>query len=145
MTQMFREAAQAPEAVRAQLQANAPLVARLAERLRRSPPRAGVTCARGSSDPAATLARYLNETRLGLLSSSAAPSVSSVYEAVPDLAGTLMLSISQSGASPDLLAVVRRARSAGARIVAMVNAPASPLAQLADDLLPLHAGTERSV
>jgi glucosamine--fructose-6-phosphate aminotransferase (isomerizing) len=142
---MFHEAAQAPEVVRTQLAANAARVAQLAERLRHSPPRAVVTCARGSSDHAATFARYLIETRLGLLTSSAAPSVSSVYEAAPDLAGTLMLTISQSGASPDILAVVSRARAAGAYVVALVNAEASPLAQLADELLPLHAGTERSV
>src|SRR5256885_10431298 len=60
---MYREAAQAPDAVREQLQANAARVARLGERLRRSPPRAVVTCARGSSDHAATFARYLIETR----------------------------------------------------------------------------------
>jgi glutamine---fructose-6-phosphate transaminase (isomerizing) len=144
-TCMFREAAQAPEAVRAQLAANAAQVTRLAERLRQARPRAVVTCARGSSDHAATFARYLIETRLGLLTSSAAPSVSSVYEAATDLAGTVLLTISQSGASPDLLAVVSRAREAGARIVALVNAERSPLAQLADELLPLHAGAERSV
>jgi glutamine---fructose-6-phosphate transaminase (isomerizing) len=142
---MYREAAQAPQVVREQLQVNAARVAALAERLRHAPPRAVVTCARGSSDHAATFARYLIETRLGLLTSSAAPSVSSIYEAQPDLAGALMLAISQSGASPDLLAAVGSARAAGAHIVAMVNAPDSPLAQLAHDLLPLHAGEERSV
>jgi glucosamine--fructose-6-phosphate aminotransferase (isomerizing) len=142
---MFREAAQAPEVVRRQLQANAARGARLAERLRAAPPRAVVTCARGSSDHAATFARYLIETRLGLLTSSYSPSVSSVYAAAPDLGGTVMLAISQSGASPDLLAVVSSARAAGARIVAMVNAETSPLAQLADDLIPMHAGPERSV
>ncbi len=111
-THMFREAAQAPQAVRAQLQANAARVAASSARAcAGEPPRAVVTCARGSSDHAATFARYLIETRLGLLTSSAAPSVSSVYEARPDLAGTLMLAISQSGASPDLLAAVsERAR-----------------------------------
>jgi len=144
-TWTFREAAQAPAVVRAQLQANAARVERLAAALCAAPPRAIVTCARGSSDHAATFARYLIETRLGLLTSSAAPSVSSLYQAVPDLAGTLMLAISQSGASPDLLAAVAGARAAGARIVALVNAETSPLAQLADELLPLHAGPERSV
>jgi glutamine---fructose-6-phosphate transaminase (isomerizing) len=142
---MYREAAQAPDAVREQLQVNAARVAQLAARLRQAPPRAVVTCARGSSDHAATFARYLIETRLGLLTSSAAPSVSSVYAARPDLAGAMMLAISQSGASPDLLAAVSSARAAGANIVALVNAPDSPLAQLADDLLPLCAGLERSV
>jgi glucosamine--fructose-6-phosphate aminotransferase (isomerizing) len=144
-TRMYREAAQAPQAVREQLQANAARVARLAARLRQAPPRAVVTCARGSSDHAATFARYLIETRLGLLTSSAAPSVSSVYDARPDLAGAVVLAISQSGASPDLLAAVSSARAAGAYIVALVNAQDSPLAQLADELIPLCAGMERSV
>jgi glucosamine--fructose-6-phosphate aminotransferase (isomerizing) len=142
---MYSEAAQAPAVVRAQFESNAARVARLAERLRQAPPRAVVTCARGSSDHAATFARYLIETRLGILTSSASPSVSSVYEVTPDLVGTVMLAISQSGASPDLLATVSRARSNGARIVAMVNAESSPLAQLADDLIPLAAGPELSV
>ncbi len=144
-TRMYGEAAQAPAVVRAQLAANAGRVAHLAERLRRSPPRAVVTCARGSSDHAATFARYLIETRLGVLTSSAAPSVSSVYEVTPDLVGVAMITISQSGASPDLLAAVSRARSHGARIIAMVNAESSPLAQLADDLIPLGAGPELGV
>ncbi len=142
---MYREAAQAPGVVRTQLEANAERVARLAARLRQAPPRAVVTCARGSSDHAATFARYLIETRLGILTSSASPSVSSVYDVAPDLAGTLMLAISQSGASPDLLSTVSRARSGGARVVALVNAESSPLAQLADDLVPLGAGAELSV
>src|ERR1700704_4089634 len=142
---MYREAAQAPEAVRQQLQANAERMARLSERLRQGPPRAVVTRARGSSDHAATFARSPIETRWGLLTSPAAPSVSSVYAARPDLAGAMVLAISQSGASPDLLAAVSSARGAGAHIVALVNAQDSPLAQLADDLIPLHAGTERSV
>jgi glucosamine--fructose-6-phosphate aminotransferase (isomerizing) len=68
-----------------------------------------------------------------------------VYDARPDLAGTVMLAISQSGASPDLLATVSTGRAAGARIVALVNAESSPLAQLADDVIPLHAGPERSI
>jgi glutamine---fructose-6-phosphate transaminase (isomerizing) len=142
---MYGEAAQAPGVVREQLAANAGRVARLAERLRQAPPRAVVTCARGSSDHAATFARYLIETRLGLLTASAAPSVSSVYEAPPNLAGAVMIAISQSGASPDLLSTVSDARRAGAHIIALVNAESSPLAQLADELLPLRAGAELSI
>src|SRR5437879_13812302 len=137
---MYPEAAEAPAVVRAQLQSNAASLARLAERLRQTPPRAVVTCARGSSDHAATFARYLIETRLGLLTSSAAPSVSSVYEAPPHLAGTLVLALSPSRASPDLLSTVSHARAAGARIVELVNAENSPLAPPADHLIPLGAG-----
>ena len=144
-TQMYCEAEQAPEVVRQQLAANSERLERLGERLRQLNPPAVVTCARGSSDHAATFAKYLIETRLSILTSSAAPSVTSVYEAVPNLAGTVFLAISQSGASPDLLSTVRAAKKAGALVVALVNAESSPLAQAADFTVPLCAGIERSV
>jgi glucosamine--fructose-6-phosphate aminotransferase (isomerizing) len=142
---MHAEAAEAPAVVQAQLLRNAPAVRELATRLQRSPPRAVVTCARGSSDNAATYARYLVETRLGLLTSSAAPSVSSVYGVNADLGHTLVLVISQSGASPDLVATAEAARRNGAFVLALVNVEDSPLAQLADLTLPLAAGEETSV
>ena len=144
-TRMYVEASQAAQAVRDQLFANAEDMERLGERLRLFAPRAVVTCARGSSDHAATFAKYLIETRLGVLTSSAAPSVSSVYDTRPDLANAVCLAISQSGASPDLLAAVGKAREAGALVIALVNAKDSPLARLADHLVPLCAGVERSV
>jgi glucosamine--fructose-6-phosphate aminotransferase (isomerizing) len=142
---MYCEAEQAAQVVRQQIAANSERLARLGERLRPLAPHAVVTCARGSSDHAATFAKYLIETRLKVLTSSAAPSVSSVYESTPNLDGTLFLAISQSGASPDLLATVRAARDAGALVVALVNAESSPLALTADFTVPLYAGIERSV
>jgi glucosamine--fructose-6-phosphate aminotransferase (isomerizing) len=144
-THLYREAAQAAETVRLQIRTNTEQMVQLGERLRRLTPRAIVTCARGSSDHAATFAKYLIETRLGILTSSAAPSISSVYAAKADLRGTVMLAISQSGASPDLLATVANAKSAGAVIVALVNVENSPLAQAADYAIPLCAGSEQSV
>jgi glucosamine--fructose-6-phosphate aminotransferase (isomerizing) len=144
-TRMFAEAAAAPAAMRRQLDLNADIMRRLGERLRASPPRAVVTVGRGSSDNAATFARYLVETRLEILTASAPPSVSSVYAASPAMAETLCLVISQSGHSPDLLATARSAAAAGALVVAMVNDAASPLAQMADVVIPLHAGPELSV
>jgi glutamine---fructose-6-phosphate transaminase (isomerizing) len=144
-TRMYSEAEEAPEVVRQQLVANAERLERLGERLRELAPRAVVTCARGSSDHAATFAKYLIETRLNVLTSSAAPSVTSVYDASPNLAGTMFLAISQSGASPDLLATVRAAKNGGALVVALVNAESSPLAQAAHFTIPLCAGIERSV
>ena len=142
---MYCEAEAAPQVVRQQLAANSERLERLGERLRQLAPHAVVTCARGSSDHAATFAKYLIETRLNILTSSAAPSVTSVYEAIPNLAGTVFLAISQSGASPDLLASVRAAKKAGSLVVALVNAESSPLAQAADFTVPLCAGIERSV
>jgi glutamine---fructose-6-phosphate transaminase (isomerizing) len=142
---MFREAAEAPECVRRQLEANREIIEKLARILVREPPRTVVTCARGSSDHAATFAKYLIETRAGVLTASAAPSISSVYAVRPDLEGALFLAISQSGASPDLLATAEAAKAAGARIVALVNAQHSPLAALAHHVVPLHAGEEKSI
>jgi len=144
-TRMHVEAGQAAQAVRDQLFSNAERMQRLGERLRRLAPRAVVTCARGSSDHAATFAKYLIETRLGVLTSSAAPSVSSVYDTRPDLSNSVCLAISQSGASPDILAAVGKAREAGAMVVALVNATDSPLAHRADHVVPLCAGAETSV
>jgi glucosamine--fructose-6-phosphate aminotransferase (isomerizing) len=142
---MFQEAAQAGPVARRQLDANAVIVARLAKRLREAPPRVVVTCARGSSDHAATFAKYLFETRLGILVASAAPSVASLYGARFDLRDALFLAISQSGRSPDLVAGARSAREAGALVIAAVNDEASPLAAAADFTLPLNAGAETSV
>jgi len=144
-TLMHQEAAQAADIVAAQYARNAATVQALAEALRREPPPFVVTCARGSSDHAATYAKYLFETQLGIVTASASPSVGSVYEARQRLDGALYLVISQSGKSPDLLRNAAAAVEAGARVVAIVNVEDSPLAQLADTVLPMHAGPERSV
>ena len=142
---MFREAAQAADVVGKQRARNATAIAQLGRSLRDSTPRAVVTLARGSSDHAATFARYLIETRAGVLTSSASPSVGSIYDSTPDLAGTVVLAISQSGRSPDLLATAKDAAAQGALLIALVNDEESPLAAMADVVLPLCAGAERSV
>lgn len=142
---MFREAADAPAAVRSQLKDNRTLIADLGYLIRQWAPHTVVTCARGSSDHAATYARYLVETRTGLVASSAAPSVSSVYASKSHLEGVLFLAISQSGASPDLLAAVTAASKAAAHVIAIVNEVDSPLGAAAHHTIPLRAGAETSV
>jgi glucosamine--fructose-6-phosphate aminotransferase (isomerizing) len=142
---MLREAGEGPGRVRAQLAANQSPIRALAQRLRERPPRAVATLGRGSSDNAATFARYLIETRLGVMTTSASPSVSSVYDSAPAMDGVMCLVISQSGRSPDLLAAAQAHAGAGALVVAMVNAQDSPLAALADITIPLGAGPELSV
>jgi len=144
-TLMFNEAASSASVIAAQFARNHERVRALAADLRQNPPPFVVTCARGSSDHAATYAKYLFETRLGLVTASASPSVGSVYEARQQLQGALYLVISQSGKSPDLLRNAEAAKAAGARVVALVNVEDSPLAQLADTVIPLGAGAERSV
>jgi glucosamine--fructose-6-phosphate aminotransferase (isomerizing) len=142
---MFNEAAHAPSVVRSQLENNAVSVRRIGALLREMNPRAVVTCARGSSDHAATFAKYLIESNTKLLTTSAAPSMSSLYDAQPDMRGVIFLVISQSGKSPDLLASAENAKRNGACVIALCNSPASPLAQLAHHTIPLHAGAETSV
>ena len=142
---MFEEAADASNAVRAQLRhASAPMRA-LGAKLREINPRAVITCARGSSDHAATYAKYLIETHAQVLTASAAPSVSSVYGVTQDVHGCLVLAISQSGRSPDLLATVASAKASGATVLALCNSADSPLMAAADLAIELHAGPERSV
>ena len=144
-THMYREVQESGVAIARQIEANREIVATLAATLRESPPRFVATGARGSSDNAATFAKYLFETRLGVTTTSAAPSVQSIYAATQQLDGTLFLAISQSGRSPDLVEQATAAKRAGARVVAMVNVVDSPLAHAADFVVPLHAGPELSV
>ncbi|MEO6800022.1 MAG: SIS domain-containing protein [Rhodanobacter sp.] len=144
-TLMYREAHESAEVVARQFAANEAVVSALAESLRAAPPRFIVTCARGSSDHAAAYAKYVFETQLGIVTASASPSVTSVYAAEQRWQGALFIAISQSGKSPDLLRNAQAAKVAGAQVVAMVNVEDSPLAALADTVIPLHAGPERSV
>ena len=142
---MYAEASEAPEVVRRQLATNAARLRDLGATLRSRAPRAVVTCARGSSDHAATFAKYLIETHARVLTSSAAPSMSSVYDAATNLEDVVFLAISQSGKSPDLLASARSARECGALVIALCNTPDAPLAAVAHHTIPLLAGAERSV
>jgi len=142
---MRDEAAESPAVVTRQISRNAQLLADIGAQLRRRPPRVVVTCARGSSDHAATYAKYLIETHAQVLTASLAPSVSSVYGMQYDLSDSLFIAISQSGKSPDLLACAAAARRNGATIVALCNSADSPLFAAADHAIPLWAGPEQSV
>jgi glucosamine--fructose-6-phosphate aminotransferase (isomerizing) len=142
---MFREAQEGPAVIERQFRANEVIIAAVAARLRAHEPRAVITLARGSSDNAATFAKYLIETKLGIVTSSAAPSVSSIYSAKAHLKDTVLIATSQSGMSPDILSAFEAAKKAGAFTIALVNVTDSPLAGLADATIPLHAGPERSV
>lgn len=144
-TRMFAEAGEAADVVARQLKANGPALAILGNALREAPPRGVITCARGSSDHAATFAKYLIETRARVLTTSAAPSIASIYGVTAAFEDMLAIGFSQSGKSPDIVATLLAAKDGGARTLAMVNVVHSPLAQLADTVLPLGAGPETSV
>jgi glucosamine--fructose-6-phosphate aminotransferase (isomerizing) len=143
---MFSEAEEAATIAARQIAANRDRVNEIAARLRALDAPFAATLARGSSDHAASFAKTLFETRLRVPVVSHPPSIASLYHATsPRLAGVPMLAISQSGRSPDLIAAAREAQAVGAVVIALVNDEQSPLAQLADYVLPLHAGPERSV
>jgi glucosamine--fructose-6-phosphate aminotransferase (isomerizing) len=106
----------------------------------------GVTLvARGSSDNAARYAQYLVPIRSGLPVTLATPSLSTVYHRTPTLSGQLVVAISQSGRSTDIVSVLAAAREQGRPTVAITNDPQSPLAGEADHVVDLAAGPERSV
>ena len=143
---MFAEAQEAAFVAERQRECLGGMMAELGDRLRAMDPRVVITCARGSSDHAATYAKYLIETRVQTPVASYAPSVSSVYKTSwRKLEGCLFLVISQSGQSPDLILSARAAREAGAFVVAIVNQPDSLLAEVAEVVIPMLAGGERSV
>jgi len=144
-TLMFQEAAETASRVESSLALNREPAAEIAAQLRAYQPQWVITCARGSSDHAATYAKYLIETQLGIVTASAAPSVASVYQRSPKLGSVLFIAISQSGKSPDLIANLEWAKAAGARTLAVVNQEDSPLARAADWVLPVRAGPECSV
>lgn len=101
--------------------------------------------ARGTSDNAARYAKYLFGVRNRIPVALAAPSLFSIYRQPPDLRQAWVIGISQSGQSPDIVAVLEGARREGRPTLAITNKPASPLAKVADRVLPLHAGEERAV
>ncbi len=112
--------------------------------LRAHRPRFAVIAARGSSDNAGIYAQYLLAVRNGLLVALAAPSTITLYGARPDMSEALVVGISQSGRSPDIVAVLDEARRQGALTVALTNDAASPLAETADHVVDLRAGPEKA-
>lgn len=145
LTHMASEIRETPAAVARLLDREGPSIARLGATLRARDPAVIVTCARGSSDNAAAYFKYLNEIKVGVPVASVGPSVASVYGAPLRLKNAVVISVSQSGQSPDIVALQAAARAAGAFAIAIVNQDGSPLAETADAVIPLHAGVERSV
>ncbi|MEU4763602.1 SIS domain-containing protein [Actinosynnema sp. NPDC023794] len=108
-------------------------------------PRFVLLAARGSSDHAALYAKYLTEVLLELPAGLVSPSTTTLYGAQPDLRDVLLVAVSQSGGSPDLLEVTESARARGALTVAVTNTSSSPLNGAAELAVDVGAGVERAV
>ena len=143
-SRMLREIGEAPAVVERILAADAERRA-VAAAIAAADPRWVMIAGRGTSDHAGVYAQYLVEARLGLLTGLVKPSVTTIYGAELDWRGGLVLAISQSGRSPDIVAVVEAARSSGALTLAITNAADSPLADAAELHLDCLAGPELAV
>jgi glucosamine--fructose-6-phosphate aminotransferase (isomerizing) len=139
------EIAEQPEVAARLLAAQTGPIDEIAAWLGGHPLRHVVIAARGTSDHAAIYAQYVLGVRNRLSVGLGTPSVVSLYGAVPDFTDALVVGISQSGASPDIVAVIAAARAQGSPTIAVTNEPVSELALAADRTIPLGAGPERAI
>ena len=144
-THMAREVAEIPAATQRFLTNSASAVHAAAAAMRAADPRLIVTVARGSSDHAATYLKYAVELLAGIPVASVGPSVASIYRRPLHLKGAACIGISQSGKSPDIVAMTEAARAGGALTLAITNVADAPMARAAAHCLPLAAGNELSV
>ena len=145
MSLVREEIAEQPAAVARVLADAGGAIAAAAEEVRRRPPRYAVIAARGSSDNAARYAQHVLGRLCGLPVALATPSLHTVYDAPMRYTDGLVLGISQSGASPDVVAVLAAARAQGCVTMAITNDPGSPMAAAATHVIPLQTGVEASV
>lgn len=142
---MAREMAEQPAVLRRILSEGAPAIQDVARRIAARAPRFVLLTARGTSDNAALYAKYLPEIRLGLPCGLTSTSTTTAYGARPDLTDVLVVTVSQSGGSPDLVASTRAAREAGAITLAVTNNPDSPLAGVSEYHIDIMAGPEKAL
>jgi Glucosamine 6-phosphate synthetase, contains amidotransferase and phosphosugar isomerase domains len=142
-TIMAQEVAEQPAAIAATLAALRPLRARIAQLAANR--QQILFVARGSSDNAAIYGRYLLEVHAGRTGAPAAPSVATHYRRTLDLTGALVVCISQSGRTEEIVQTQEWARNCGAATIAVTNVAGSPLAEAADLALVTQAGPERAV
>ena len=145
MNRFRSEIAEQPEVVARLLERGADAAGGIADRFHQSGAKGFVIAARGSSDHAALYAKYLFGARNQALVALAAPSLFTHYDRPPRLEGECVVGVSQSGESPDVIAVIEGARKQGCVTVAITNDAGSKLAQAAEVVLPLEAGPEVSV
>ncbi|QMU57014.1 MAG: SIS domain-containing protein [Boseongicola sp.] len=144
-TNMHREIRQIPDAVEDLLTNGAQHVRDAAKALAECDPSVVISVARGSSDHAATYFKYASELVAGVPVASVGPSIASIYGHKLRLAQSACLSISQSGKSPDIVAMADMAARQGALSLALTNHTDSDLAKVSSHTLNLHAGVEQSV
>lgn len=144
-THMRMEIDEIPDAAQRLLDSSGASLAEAGSRLKQLQPVMVATIARGSSDHAAAFLKYAIELTAGVPVASIGPSIMSIYGRELRLDGCAAISISQSGKSPDIVAMAQSARRNGALTIALTNTVGSPLAESADIAIDLAAGKEQSV
>jgi glucosamine--fructose-6-phosphate aminotransferase (isomerizing) len=142
---LYREIHEQPATLARLLSSARPAVERLARLIQQDDINHVIIAARGTSDNAGRYAQYALGANNRLTVSLATPSLFTIYGRPPRVGKALVLGISQSGKSPDIVAVLAEARRQGAPTAAITNEPASELAQEADVVVELGAGVERAV
>lgn len=142
---MSGEMAEQPAVLRRILQEGAPKIREVAAAIAARSPRFVLLTARGTSDNAALYAKYLLEIQLGLPCGLTSMSTTTAYGARPDLTDVLVITVSQSGGSPDLVASTKAAREAGAVTLAVTNNADSPLAAVSEFHIDILAGEEKAL
>jgi len=145
LSQLHSEILEQPSVIRRLLDVETDRVARIGHALAGQDIRYVVIAARGTSDNAARYGQYVFGALNRLAVALAAPSLFGLYQRPPSLKSALVIGISQSGQSPDIVRVLEEAHRQGALTIAVTNDPQSPLAEAAQHVLELHAGEERSV
>lgn len=142
---LYREIFAQPQVLTALYLEESRRVAEIAQTLRERTIRYVVIAARGSSDNAALYGKYLFGTTVGLPVALATPSLHTLYHRPPRMEEALVIGISQSGKSTDIVTVVEDAREQGVPTLAITNDPTSPLADAAEFTIALHAGLEKAI
>jgi len=142
---LHREIHEQPRALAELIEREWDNVARIAREIRRREPRYLLIAARGTSDNAATYGKYLFAALNHLPVALATPSLFTLYRRPPRMTDALVIGISQSGRSPDIVAVVEEGRRQEVITLAITNSGDSPLARAAEHVILCHAGEERSI
>lgn len=144
-SKMALEIAEIPHAVARLLRDGAKTADDISRLIRAAKPNYCATVARGSSDHACAFLKYAVELEAGLPVASLGPSIASVYKRPLKMNNCVTIAVSQSGKSPDIVAMAETARRGGSLVVALTNKADSTLAQTADCAFDILAGPELSV
>jgi glucosamine--fructose-6-phosphate aminotransferase (isomerizing) len=145
-TQLEQEIFEQPAAVQRLFEEEKAHIAEIVREIQQVQPRFAVVVARGTSDNAARYAQYTLGALSRLYVGLATPSLTTIYDTTPRLDGALVIGISQSGQSHEPTRVLEKAHEQGAVLtLSITNDPTSPLAQVADHHINLHAGSEKSL